>query len=43
MSAHAAAPAEGARARRITEWVLRVRELGIVAALALLIAVTAIM
>jgi rhamnose transport system permease protein len=36
-----AAPAEGARARRLTEWVLRVRELGIVAALALLIAVTA--
>jgi rhamnose transport system permease protein len=36
-----ATPAEGARARRLTEWVLRVRELGIVAALALLIAVTA--
>jgi len=36
-----AAPGEGARARRLTEWVLRVRELGIVAALALLIAVTA--
>jgi rhamnose transport system permease protein len=36
-----AAPADGARARRLTEWVLRVRELGIVAALALLIAVTA--
>ena len=43
MSAHAAAPAEGARARRLTERVLRVRELGIVAALALLITVTAIM
>jgi rhamnose transport system permease protein len=43
MSAHAAAPAEAARARRLTEWVLRVRELGIVAALAVLIAVTAIM
>ncbi len=41
MSAHAAAPVEAARARRLTEWVLRVRELGIVAALALLIAVTA--
>jgi rhamnose transport system permease protein len=39
VSAHA----EGARARRMTEWVLRVRELGIVAALALLIAVTAIL
>jgi rhamnose transport system permease protein len=38
-----AAPAEGARARRLTEWVLRVRELGIVGALALLIAVTAIL
>jgi rhamnose transport system permease protein len=43
MSAHAAAPVEAARARRLTEWVLRVRELGIVAALALLIAVTAIL
>jgi rhamnose transport system permease protein len=43
MTAHAAAPAEGARARRLTEWVLRVRELGIVAALALLITVTAIL
>jgi len=43
MSAHAAAPGEGARARRLTEWVLRVRELGIVAALALLITVTAIL
>ena len=42
MTAHAAAPAEGARARRLTEWVLRVRELGIVVALALLITVTAI-
>jgi rhamnose transport system permease protein len=41
VSAHAAAPVEAARARRLTEWVLRVRELGIVAALALLIAVTA--
>jgi rhamnose transport system permease protein len=43
VTAHAAAPAEGARARRLTEWVLRVRELGIVAALALLITVTAIL
>jgi rhamnose transport system permease protein len=42
VTAHAAAPAEGARARRLTEWVLRVRELGIVVALALLITVTAI-
>jgi rhamnose transport system permease protein len=41
MSAHAAAPVEAARARRLTETVLRVRELGIVGALALLIAVTA--
>jgi rhamnose transport system permease protein len=38
-----AAAAEGVRARRLTEWVLRVRELGIVGALALLIAVTAIL
>jgi rhamnose transport system permease protein len=37
------AAAEGVRARRLTEWVLRVRELGIVGALALLIAVTAIL
>src|SRR4051812_22414870 len=37
------APAEAIRARRLTEWVLRVRELGIVAALALLITVTAIL
>ena len=37
------APLEGAGARRLTEWVLRVRELGIVIALALLIAVTAIL
>jgi rhamnose transport system permease protein len=43
VSAHAAAPVEGARARRLMQWVLRVRELGIVAALALLIAVTATM
>jgi rhamnose transport system permease protein len=40
MSAHATA-AEGARARRLTERVFRIRELGIVVALALLIAVTA--
>ena len=37
----ATAPAEGARARRLTEWVFRVRELGIIVVLALLIAVTA--
>ena len=43
MSAHAAARAETARARRLTEWVLRVRELGIVGALALLILVTGIL
>jgi len=35
--------AEGARARRLAEWVFRVRELGIVAAFALLVAVTAIL
>jgi rhamnose transport system permease protein len=35
------APAEGARARRLTERVFRIRELGIVVALLLLIAVTA--
>jgi rhamnose transport system permease protein len=35
------APSEGARARRLTERVFRVRELGIVVALLLLIAVTA--
>jgi rhamnose transport system permease protein len=35
------APAEGAKARRLVEWVFRVRELGIVVALALLVAVTA--
>jgi rhamnose transport system permease protein len=35
------APAEGARARRLTERVFRIRELGIVIALLLLIAVTA--
>jgi rhamnose transport system permease protein len=34
---------EAVRARRLTDWVLRIRELGIVAALALLIAVTAIL
>ena len=39
----APAPAEAARARRLTEWVFRVRELGIVVALALLIAGTAIL
>ena len=32
---------EGERARRLTEWVFRIRELGIVLALAILIAVTA--
>jgi rhamnose transport system permease protein len=41
MSAQAV-PAEGARARRLTERVFRIRELGIVVVLALLIAVTAI-
>ena len=44
-AASAAPPpaADSARARRLTEWVFRVRELGIVVALALLIAVTAIL
>jgi rhamnose transport system permease protein len=45
MSAAAATPppqVEGARARRLTERVFRIRELGILVALALLIAVTAI-
>src|SRR4051812_4896283 len=41
--ATATAPAEGARARRLTEYIFRVRELGIVVALALLILVTAIL
>jgi rhamnose transport system permease protein len=44
MSAEAATTqVEGARARRLTERVFRIRELGIVVALALLIAVTAIL
>jgi rhamnose transport system permease protein len=37
------AAGESAGARRLTEWVFRIRELGIVVALALLIAVTAIL
>jgi rhamnose transport system permease protein len=43
MSTHAGAASEGVGARRLTELVLRVRELGIIGALALLIAVTAIL
>ena len=43
MSVDATPAVEGAQARRYTEWVFRVRELGIVVALALLIAVTAIL
>jgi rhamnose transport system permease protein len=43
MSTHAATPADAARSRTLTERVLRVREVGIVAALALLIGVTAIL
>jgi rhamnose transport system permease protein len=44
VSAQASAPAaEGARARRLTEWVFRVRELGIVVVLVALIAVTGIL
>jgi len=36
-------PTEGARARRLTEWVFRIRELGIVVALLILVAVTAVL
>jgi rhamnose transport system permease protein len=43
VSTPAAVTAEGARALRLTERVLRIRELGIVAALVLLIAVTGIL
>jgi rhamnose transport system permease protein len=44
VSATSATPqVAGVEARRLTEWVFRVRELGIVAALVLLIAVTAIL
>ena len=46
MRAQAAAPtpaSEGARARRITEWVFRVRELGIIVAFLALVAVTGIL
>jgi rhamnose transport system permease protein len=43
VSVDATPAAESAQARRYTEWVFRVRELGIVVALALLIAVTAIL
>jgi rhamnose transport system permease protein len=43
MSTHAATPADAVRSRTLTERVLRVREVGIVAALALLIGVTAIL
>jgi rhamnose transport system permease protein len=43
MSTHAAAPSEAVRARRLTEWALRVRELGIIGALALLVTVTAVL
>jgi rhamnose transport system permease protein len=43
MSADATPAAESVHARRYTEWVFRVRELGIVVALALLVAVTAIL
>jgi rhamnose transport system permease protein len=38
-----AAPVEAARARRLTESVLRIRELGIVVALAALVAITAVL
>ena len=42
-SAVATAGADSARARRLTEWVFRVRELGIVVVLAALVAATAIL
>ncbi len=37
------AGAEGAQARRLTEWVFRIRELGIIVALAVLVVVTAVL
>jgi rhamnose transport system permease protein len=43
VSVDATPAADSVRARRLTEWVFRVRELGMVVALALLIAVTAIL
>ena len=43
MSVHAASPGEAARTSRLIEWVLRVREIGIIGALALLVTVTAIL
>jgi rhamnose transport system permease protein len=43
VSVHAASPGEGARTSRLIEWVLRVREIGIIGALALLVTVTAIL
>jgi rhamnose transport system permease protein len=43
VSVDAAPAADSAKARRYTEWVFRVRELGIVVALGLLVAVTAIL
>jgi len=43
VSAETAAPAEAARARRLTEWIFRVRELGIIVAFGLLVAVTGIL
>ena len=43
MSVHAASPGGAARTSRLIEWVLRVREIGIIGALALLVTVTAIL
>jgi rhamnose transport system permease protein len=43
VSVHAAGPGEAARTSRLIEWVLRVREIGIIGALALLVTVTAIL
>jgi rhamnose transport system permease protein len=43
VSVHAASPGGAARTSRLIEWVLRVREIGIIGALALLVTVTAIL
>jgi rhamnose transport system permease protein len=43
VSVHAASSGEAARTSRVIEWALRVREIGIIGALALLVTVTAIL
>jgi rhamnose transport system permease protein len=43
MSTQVSAPAESARARRLTEWVFRVRELGIIVVFVVLVGVTGIL